>query len=42
VSPRQAELVAAAKADARRKVVSLPLQPAELARAIDEILKRPA
>jgi len=42
VSPRQAELVAAAKADARRKVVSLPLQPAELARAIDEILQRPA
>jgi serine/threonine-protein kinase len=42
VSPRQADLVAAAKADARRKVVSLPLQQAELTRAIDEILQRTA
>jgi len=42
VSPRQADLVAAARADARRKVVSLPLQPAEITRAIDEILQRPA
>ncbi len=40
VSPRQADLVAAARADARRKVVSLPLQPAEITRAIDEILQR--
>jgi serine/threonine-protein kinase len=39
-SPRQTDLVAAAKVDARRKVVTLPLQQASITSAIDEILQR--
>ena len=39
-SPKQADLITAAKVDARRKVVTLPLQQVEITRAIDAILGR--
>ncbi|MFM7205665.1 MAG: protein kinase domain-containing protein [Planctomycetaceae bacterium] len=42
VSPKHPELAATARTDARRKVVPLPLQATELARALGEILKRKA
>jgi len=42
VSPKQPQVSAAAKVDARRKLLMLPLQTAEVAKAVDEILPRKA
>ena len=39
-SPKQSDVVAAAKVDARRKVLPLPVQPAEFARILGEIRPR--
>jgi CheY-like chemotaxis protein len=39
-SPKQADVVAAAKVDVRRKVLPLPVQPAEFARILGEIRPR--
>jgi serine/threonine-protein kinase len=42
VSPKQPAVSAAAKTDARRRIVPLPLQPAEIGRVLAEIVGREA
>jgi serine/threonine-protein kinase len=42
VGPKQTDVSAAAKADARRRIVPLPLQPAEIGRVLAEIVARKA